>query len=95
MSLERELLQTLRFDLHVEHPYTYLLQYGKAFKMEKEKMNVILTNAWTFINDCNCTTLCLQWEPEVFGLHSNKSHVITKNQHLFLRGLLLMGEWVI
>lgn len=66
MSLERVLLQTIRFDLHVEHPYAYLLQYAKPFKIDREEMNIILTNAWTFINDSNCTTLCLQWEPEVF-----------------------------
>lgn len=65
MSLERVLLQTIRFDLHVEHPYSYLVEYAKIFKMEKNVMSTILTNAWTFINDSNCTNLCLQWEPEV------------------------------
>ena len=24
--------------------------------------------AWTFINDSYCTTLCLQWEPEIIAI---------------------------
>lgn len=24
--------------------------------------------AWTFINDSLCTTLCLQWEPEIIAV---------------------------
>lgn len=30
MGIERVLLQTIKFDLHVEHPYTFLLQYQKV-----------------------------------------------------------------
>lgn len=32
MTLERILLQTIRFDLQVEHPYSYLIKYAKALK---------------------------------------------------------------
>lgn len=32
MTLERILLQTIRFDLQVEHPYGYLIKYAKALK---------------------------------------------------------------
>ncbi len=65
MAIERVLLQTIKFDVHVQHPYTYLLQYAKIFKMEKSAMKDIVQHAWAFINDSMCTTLCLQWEPEV------------------------------
>uniref|UniRef100_A0A915D722 Cyclin-like domain-containing protein n=1 Tax=Ditylenchus dipsaci TaxID=166011 RepID=A0A915D722_9BILA len=68
MSLERVLLQTARFDLHVEHPYNFLLQYAKPFKMEKSEMAKIVQDAWTFMNDSAYTTLCLQWEPEVIAI---------------------------
>lgn len=68
MLLERILLQTIRFDLHVEHPYTFLIQYAKGFKLDKDCMNEIVTNAWTFINDSLATTLCLLWEPEVIAI---------------------------
>lgn len=32
MTLERILLQTIRFDLQVEHPYGYLIKYAKSLK---------------------------------------------------------------
>jgi hypothetical protein len=32
MTLERILLQTIRFDLQVEHPYSYLIKYAKSLK---------------------------------------------------------------
>lgn len=34
MTLERILLQTIKFDFIVEHPYTYLLKYAKCLKGE-------------------------------------------------------------
>lgn len=34
MTLERILLQTIKFDLQVEHPYGYLLKYAKCLKGE-------------------------------------------------------------
>ena len=32
MTLERILLQTIKFDFIVEHPYSYLIKYTKCFK---------------------------------------------------------------
>ena len=32
MMLERILLQTIKFDLQVDHPYQYLIKYGKDLK---------------------------------------------------------------
>lgn len=32
MTIERILLQTIKFDLQVEHPYSYLLKYAKCLK---------------------------------------------------------------
>ena len=32
MTLERILLQTIKFDLQVEHPYSFLLKYAKCLK---------------------------------------------------------------
>ncbi|KAI3420284.1 hypothetical protein GPALN_003598 [Globodera pallida] len=68
MLAERILLQTLRFDLHVEHPYTFLIQYAKGFRFDKDYMSKIVTDAWTFLNDSLGTTLCLLWEPEVLAI---------------------------
>lgn len=68
MTLERILLQTIKFDLMVEHPYAYLLKFAKLVKGDKSKVQKMVQMAWTFINDSLCTTLCLQWEPEIIAV---------------------------
>ncbi|KAK3856592.1 hypothetical protein Pcinc_037097 [Petrolisthes cinctipes] len=68
MTLERILLQTIKFDFIVEHPYTYLLKYAKCLKGDKKKLPNMVQMAWTFVNDSLCTTLCLQWEPEIVAI---------------------------
>ncbi|XP_049763600.1 cyclin-K [Schistocerca cancellata] len=68
MTLERILLQTIKFDLQVEHPYSYLLKYAKCLKGDKSKLQKMVQMAWTFVNDSLCTTLCLQWEPEIIAV---------------------------
>lgn len=35
MTLERILLQTIKFDLQVDHPYSFLLKYAKSLKGER------------------------------------------------------------
>ncbi|XP_065169975.1 cyclin-K [Atheta coriaria] len=68
MTLERILLQTIKFDLQVEHPYSYLLKYAKCLKGDKQKLQKMVQMAWTFVNDSLCTTLTLQWEPEIIAV---------------------------
>lgn len=51
MTLERILLQTIKFDLQVEHPYGYLLKYAKCLKGDKAKLQKMVQMAWTFVND--------------------------------------------
>ncbi|XP_074650522.1 uncharacterized protein LOC141905533 isoform X2 [Tubulanus polymorphus] len=68
MTLERILLQTIKFDLQVSHPYHYLVKYAKFIKGDKEKVNSMIQMAWTFINDSMCTMLSLQWEPDIIGV---------------------------
>ncbi|XP_072164190.1 uncharacterized protein [Diadema setosum] len=68
MTHERILLQTIKFDLQVEHPYSYLLKYAKTFKGDKDKIQKLVQMAWTFVNDSLCTTLCLQWEPYIVAV---------------------------
>lgn len=38
MVLERILLQTIKFDLQVEHPYQFLLKYAKQLKGKSEQV---------------------------------------------------------
>ncbi|XP_013786694.1 cyclin-K-like [Limulus polyphemus] len=68
MTLERILLQTMKFDLQVDHPYRHLLKYAKSLKGDKQKLQKMVQMAWTFINDSLCTTICLQWEPEIIAI---------------------------
>ncbi|GFT39158.1 cyclin-K [Trichonephila clavipes] len=68
MTLERILLQTIKFDLQMDHPYGHLLKYAKSLKGDKVKLQNMVQMAWTFINDSLCTTLCLQFEPEVIAI---------------------------
>jgi len=68
MTFEKILLQTIKFDLQVDHPYSYLLKYAKTLKCEPEDKHKMVQMAWTFINDSYSTTLCLQWEPEIIAI---------------------------
>lgn len=75
LTLERILLQTLRFDLEVEHPYEHLIKYVKHFEVtnaagvtDEVIKKELLQSAWTFLNDSCCTTLCLRYEPEIVAI---------------------------
>ncbi|EDW12087.2 LOW QUALITY PROTEIN: uncharacterized protein Dmoj_GI17494 [Drosophila mojavensis] len=68
MTLERILLQTIKFDLQVEHPYTFLLKYAKCFKGDQPKLQKMVQMAWNFVNDSLSTVVCLQWEPEIIAV---------------------------
>ena len=68
MVLERVLLQTIKFDLQVDHPYNSILLYAKSLKGDRNKLNKMVQMSWTFVNDSLCTTVCLQWEPEIIAI---------------------------
>ena len=51
MTLERIILQTIKFDFIVDHPYPYLLKYAKSLKGDKKKLQNLVQMAWTFVND--------------------------------------------
>jgi len=61
LASERIVLQTIAFDLTVEHPYKYLLTYVKSIKGTPNLAQV----AWNFVNDSLQTTLCLQFKPQL------------------------------
>ncbi|VDP06856.1 unnamed protein product [Heligmosomoides polygyrus] len=68
MGIERVLLQTMKFDLQVDLPYQYLIDYSKKFKLTKPEINSLVHTSWTFVNDSAFTTLCLIWEPQVIAV---------------------------
>ena len=62
------LLQTIKFDLQVDHPYTSILLFAKSLKGDRNKLQKMVQMSWTFVNDSLCTTVCLQWEPEIIAI---------------------------
>lgn len=77
LALEKILLQTLKFDLEVEHPYENLLEFAKQLHLENDHFpdannsflqRELIQKAWTFLNDSYCTNICLQYEPEVIAI---------------------------
>lgn len=51
MVLERILLQTIKFDLQVDHPYQFLLKYAKCLKGKFFYFVVLLMNFY-ILNFC-------------------------------------------
>lgn len=51
LTMERILLQTMNFDLQIEHPYAFLLKYAKALKGDPDVIQRMVQMTWTFIND--------------------------------------------
>lgn len=75
LTLEKILLQTLRFDLEVGHPYEHLINYVKEFSVimkdgqrDETAHKEIIQSSWTFMNDSYYTTICLQYEPEIVAM---------------------------
>lgn len=69
MTLERILLQTIKFDLQVEHPYGYLLKYAKCLKGDKAKLQKMVQMAWTFVNDRSVIIHSLCFVTKIIKFH--------------------------
>ena len=87
------ILQTIKFDLSVDHPYSSLIKYAKCLqnKGDSAKLQKMVQMSWTFVNDSLCTTLCLQWEPEIVAvalmyLAAKLSKFEVISNHLLLQG---------
>ena len=68
IELELNLLQTLQFDLDVQLPYNYLINFSDCFTAPANQVQQILQIAWGFVNNSLFTTLVLQWEPEILAI---------------------------
>jgi cyclin T len=63
LTHELIVLQTIAFDMTIEHPYKYLLMYVKQIQGNRNLAQV----AWNFVNDSLRTTLCLQFKPQLIA----------------------------
>ena len=46
----------------------FTFQFAKSLKGDSAKLHKMVQMSWTFVNDSLCTTLCLQWEPEIIAI---------------------------
>ncbi|KAG0271379.1 hypothetical protein BGZ95_000812 [Linnemannia exigua] len=65
---EELLLETLCFDLSVEHPYHFLLILCNHYQKDPQRGRKLKQVAWAFINDSLRTTLCLTKSPKIVAL---------------------------
>nr|CBZ41233.1 Cyclin K protein [Oikopleura dioica] len=74
MAMERVVLQAIKFDFNVTHPYKYIIEYAEQLrndiegKTEAKQIESLVQQSWNFTNDSLQTTLCLQWEPEIVAI---------------------------
>lgn len=74
MAMERVLLQAIKFDFNVIHPYKYIIEYAEVIrndledKIDEKQMENLVQQSWNFTNDSLQTVLCLQWEPEIVAI---------------------------
>jgi cyclin T len=68
LKCERILLQTLNFDLCVDHPYRFLIDTVKSLNVvgiiEEKKKKDFAQRAVNFLNDSLRTNLCLRFPPQ-------------------------------
>ena len=83
------LLQTIKFDLQVDHPYTSILLFAKSLKGDRNKLQKMVQMSWTFVNDSLCTTVCLQWEPEIIAIAGILNRKLVKSNQQLLKSLFI------
>ncbi|KAF8939291.1 hypothetical protein BGZ58_010188 [Dissophora ornata] len=66
---EEVLLETLCFELTVDHPYPYMLSlFNNHYTKDPLRVRKLKQVAWAFINDSLRTTLCLLYPPKIIAL---------------------------
>ena len=61
---EKILLQTIKFDFNITHPYKFILKYAKQFRGDKKRKEEVVQMAWNFCNESFCTPLALFYPPD-------------------------------
>ncbi|XP_050381515.1 cyclin-T1-3-like isoform X2 [Argentina anserina] len=60
------LLSTVGFDFEMQLPYISLVEALRKLNL----LPVLAERAWNYVNDCLCTSLCLQYEPHYIAAGS-------------------------
>jgi hypothetical protein len=74
LTCEKNILQTIAFDLTMEHPYKFLLDYIKLVCGNTADADVTMKSlaqtAWNFVNDSLKTLVCLEYAPQIIAVAS-------------------------
>ena len=62
VATEQRLLRSLGFDVHVQHPYRFMLNYARSLDVSCS----VASRAWAYLNDC-------LWIPQL--VHENPSKI--------------------
>ena len=62
VETEQQLLRSLGFDVHVQHPYRFMLNYARSLDVSCS----VASRAWAYLNDC-------LWIPQL--VHENPSKI--------------------
>ncbi|KAF9188745.1 hypothetical protein BGZ51_000343 [Haplosporangium sp. Z 767] len=65
---EELLLETLCFEINVEHPYNHMIWLIENYAKDPQRVRKLKFVAWAFINDSLRTTLCLLYQPKIIAL---------------------------
>lgn len=71
LVMERVVLNSVAFDMYIEHPYKYIMKYRSKIKTEgasAESSRQLAQVAWNFINDSLRTTLALQHDARTMAI---------------------------
>ncbi|KAL3143954.1 hypothetical protein ABBQ32_003767 [Trebouxia sp. C0010 RCD-2024] len=65
ITLERIMLRSFGFILHVEHPHKFVLNYLVVLEQQDDLESGLLQRAWNLANDSLRSTLCVRFKGEV------------------------------
>lgn len=67
LAAERLVLQTIAFDLTVEHPHRFLQEHASLLQLSLDDRRSLVQTAWSFVNDSFASTVCLQFRPQMIA----------------------------
>jgi cyclin T len=67
LAAERLVLQTIAFDLTVEHPHRFLQEHASLLLCSMDDRKALVQTAWSFVNDSFASTVCLQFRPQMIA----------------------------
>jgi len=64
---EKILLQTVKFDFNIAHPYKFILKFVKQFRGDQKKKSEVVQTTWNYCNESFCTPVALHYPPDVIA----------------------------